>query len=81
MGGEAGGGGGGESISGTWYPSGYLLPMFVVVCGECITRMFILFYFLFIYSLQSSKPKKTRDAKLHESFVDIEQQLDKITGI
>jgi len=31
-------------------------------------------------SLGSTKPKKTRVVKLHESFVDIEQQLDKITG-
>lgn len=38
-------------------------------------------YFVFIYSLGSSKPKKTRVVKLHESFVDIEQQLDEITGI
>ncbi|XP_020609727.1 germinal-center associated nuclear protein-like isoform X2 [Orbicella faveolata] len=32
-------------------------------------------------SLESSIPKKTRDVKLHESFVDIEQQLDKITDV
>ena len=38
-------------------------------------------YFIFIYSLESSIPKKTRDVKLHESFVDIKQQLDEITGI
>ncbi|XP_078382486.1 germinal-center associated nuclear protein-like isoform X2 [Oculina patagonica] len=31
-------------------------------------------------SLHSSKPRKTKDAKLHESFVDMEQQLNEITG-
>lgn len=35
----------------------------------------------YIHSLESSPPKKTRDVKLHESFVNIEQQLDEMTGI
>ncbi|KAJ7348733.1 hypothetical protein OS493_039381 [Desmophyllum pertusum] len=31
-------------------------------------------------SLESSRPRKTKDAKLHESFVDMEQQFDEIKG-
>lgn len=50
-------------------------------CECAITQIFHIFSLVFIYSLGSTKPKKTRVVKLHESFVDIEQQLDKITGI
>ena len=31
--------------------------------------------------LESSRPRKSRDTKLHESFLDMEQQLDEIKGI
>ncbi|RMX58547.1 hypothetical protein pdam_00022760, partial [Pocillopora damicornis] len=34
-----------------------------------------------IFSLESSKPKKSKDTKLQESFLDMEQQFQDITGL
>ena len=33
-----------------------------------------------IFSLESSKPRKSKDTKLQESFLDMEQQFQDITG-
>ena len=63
------------------FPSDYCYLTYHADCYCGITQIFHILYLVFVYSLGSSKPKKTRVVKLHESFVDIEQQLDKITGI
>ena len=35
---------------------------------------------MLIFSLESSKPRKSKDTKLQESFLDMEQQFQDITG-